>query len=48
MNELYLCLNCGSSSLKFSLYIMPSEELVAKKKLEMRTAFGILVIMIRK
>ncbi len=30
MNELYLVINCGSSSLKFSLYEMPSEKLISK------------------
>ena len=30
MKEKYLVINCGSSSLKFSLYVMPSEKLIAK------------------
>ena len=34
MNELYLVINCGSSSLKFSLYKMPDEELVCKGYVE--------------
>jgi len=34
MNEKYLVVNCGSSSLKFSLYDMPSEKLVAKGYIE--------------
>ena len=34
MNELYLVINCGSSSLKFSLYKMPSEELICKGYVE--------------
>ena len=34
MNEKYLVVNCGSSSLKFSLYEMPSEKVVAKGYIE--------------
>ena len=34
MNEKYLVINCGSSSLKFSLYEMPSEKLIAKGYIE--------------
>ncbi len=34
MNEKYLVVNCGSSSLKFSLYEMPNEELIAKGYIE--------------
>ena len=34
MNEKYLVVNCGSSSLKFSLYEMPSEELITKGYIE--------------
>ena len=34
MNEKYLVVNCGSSSLKFSLYEMPSEEIIAKGYIE--------------
>lgn len=34
MKEKYLVVNCGSSSLKFSLYEMPSEELIAKGYIE--------------
>ena len=34
MNEKYLSLNCGSSSLKFSLYDMPSEIVIAKGYIE--------------
>ena len=34
MNEKYLVVNCGSSSLKFSLYEMPSENLIAKGYIE--------------
>lgn len=34
MNEKYLVINCGSSSLKFSLYEMPSEKIIAKGYIE--------------
>ena len=34
MNEKYLVINCGSSSLKFSLYEMPSETIIAKGYIE--------------
>ena len=34
MNEKYLVINCGSSSLKFSLYDMPNEEVIAKGYIE--------------
>ncbi len=34
MNEKYLVVNCGSSSLKFSLYEMPLEKLIAKGYIE--------------
>ena len=34
MDEKYLVINCGSSSLKFSLYEMPSEKLIAKGYIE--------------
>ena len=34
MNEKYLVVNCGSSSLKFSLYEMPSEKIIAKGYIE--------------
>ena len=34
MKDKYLVVNCGSSSLKFSLYEMPSEEVIAKGYIE--------------
>ncbi len=34
MSEKYLSLNCGSSSLKFSLYLMPEETVIAKGYIE--------------
>lgn len=34
MEEKYLVINCGSSSLKFSLYLVPSEELICKGYIE--------------
>ena len=34
MNEKYLVVNCGSSSLKFSLYEMPNEVVIAKGYIE--------------
>ena len=34
MEEKYLVINCGSSSLKFSLYSMPAEEVIAKGYIE--------------
>ena len=34
MNEKYLVVNCGSSSLKFSLYEMPSEKIISKGYIE--------------
>ena len=34
MSEKYLVINCGSSSLKFSLYDMPKEEIIAKGYIE--------------
>ena len=34
MSEKYLVVNCGSSSLKFSLYEMPSEKVIAKGYIE--------------
>ena len=34
MNEKYLVINCGSSSLKFSLYGMPEEVVIAKGYIE--------------
>ena len=34
MKEKYLVINCGSSSLKFSLYEMPSERVIAKGYIE--------------
>ena len=34
MNDKYLVINCGSSSLKFSLYEMPSEIIIAKGYIE--------------
>jgi len=34
MNEKYLIINCGSSSLKFSLYEMPNENLIVKGYIE--------------
>lgn len=34
MENKYLVINCGSSSLKFSLYSMPSEEVIAKGYIE--------------
>lgn len=34
MNEFYLVINCGSSSLKFSLYEMPDEKVISKGYIE--------------
>lgn len=34
MSEKYLVINCGSSSLKFSLYEMPEEEIISKGYIE--------------
>ena len=34
MKDKYLSLNCGSSSLKFSLYLMPEEKIIAKGYIE--------------
>ena len=34
MEEKYLVINCGSSSLKFSLYEMPSEKIITKGYIE--------------